>query len=156
MNVKRGFMLALVLLGLALPLSSVLGNVPSIPVVEITADGDDTLLNVEISHSSPSSSHYVDSVEVKVDNGDATAYEQDPQSSTRFTVELVLEGASPSKVEVRSHCTSHGWSAWKVLVLGEVGDEPEENGGEIPGFPAWSLALGLGVGLLLLWATRKS
>lgn len=153
---KRGFILTLVLLGFALPLSSVLGNVPSVLVVQPTVEGDDTLLSLEISHSSPSSSHYVDSVEVKVNDSDAASYEQDPQSSTRFSLEIVLEETSLSKVEVRSHCTSHGWSTWKVLVLGEVGDEPEERGGGIPGFPAGSLALGLGVGLLLMWVTRKS
>jgi hypothetical protein len=154
MNVKRGvIVLSLLLLGLTLPLSFVYGNVPSVLEVEATADGDDTVLGLEISHSSPSSGHYVDSVEVRVDDGAAVAYGQDPQSSTRFSVEIVLEDASPTKVEVRSHCTSHGWSGWRVLELGD--DEPEGNGGGIPGFPAGSLVLGLGVGLLLLWVTRK-
>ena len=154
MNAKRGIIvLSLVLLGLTLPLSFVYGNVPSVLEVEATADGDATVLGLEISHSSPSSGHYVDSVVVRVDDGDEVAYDQDPQSSTRFSVEIVLEDASPMKVEVRSHCINHGWSAWKVLGLGE--EEPEENGGGLPGFTAGSLVLGLGVGLLLLWVTRK-
>ncbi len=155
MNAKRGvIILSLVLLGLILPLNLVYGNVPSVQEVEATADGDDTVLNLETSHSSPSSGHYVDSVEVRVDDGDAVAYGQDPQSSTRFSVEIVLEDASPTKVEVRSHCISHGWGAWKVLELGD--GEPDENGGGIPGFPAGSLVLGLAAGLLLLWVTRKN
>ena len=154
MNVKRGIIISLVLLGLTLPLSFVYGNVPSVLEVEATADGDDTVLGIEISHSSPSSGHYVDSVEVRVDDGDAVAFDQDPQSSTRFSVEIVLEDASPMKVEVRVHCTSHGWSAWKVLGLGD--GEPDESGGGIPGFPVEALFLGLAVGLLLLWVTRKN
>lgn len=145
--------MSLVLLGLTLPLSFVYGNVPSVLEVEATADGDDMVLGLEVSHSSPSSGHYVDSVVVRVDDGDEVVYDQDPQSSTRFSVEIVLEDASPTKVEVRVHCTSHGWSAWRVLGLGE---EPEEKGGGIPGFPVESVVLGLAVGLLLLWATRKN
>jgi hypothetical protein len=75
MNVKRGvIVLSLLLLGLTLPLSFVYGNVPSVLEVEATADGDDTVLGLEISHSSPSSGHYVDSVEVRVDDGAAVAY----------------------------------------------------------------------------------
>ena len=154
MNVKRGIIISLVLLGLTLPLSFVYGNVPRVLEVEAMADGDDTVLGLDVSHSSPSSGHYVDSVEVRVDDGDAVAYGQDPQSSTRFSVEIVLEDASPTKVEVRSHCTSHGWSAWKVLGLGD--EEPDESGGGIPGFPVEASVLGLAVGLLLLWVTRKN
>ncbi len=145
--------MSLVLLGLTLPLSFVYGNVPSVLEVEATADGDDMVLGLEVSHSSPSSGHYVDSVVVRGDDGNEVVYDQDPQSSTRFSVEIVLEDASPTKVEVRVHCTSHGWSAWRVLGLGE---EPEEKGGGIPGFPVESVVLGLAVGLLLLWATRKN
>jgi len=154
MNVKRGIIISLVLLGLTLPLSFVYGNVPRVLEVEATADGDDTVLGLDVSHSSPSSGHYVDSVEVRVDDGDEVAYDQDPQSSTRFSVEIVLEDASPMKVEVRVHCTSHGWSAWKVLGLGD--EEPDESGGGIPGFPVEAIVLGLAVGLLLLWVTRKN
>ncbi len=154
MNVKRGIIISLVFLGLTLPLSFVYGNVPRVLEVEATADGDDTVLGLDVSHSSPSSGHYVDSVEVRVDDGDAVAYDQDPQSSTRFSVEIVLEDASPMKVEVRVHCISHGWSAWKVLGLGD--EEPDESGGGIPGFPVEAIVLGLAVGLLLLWVTRKN
>ena len=155
MNVKWSIViLSLVLLGLTLPLSFVYGNVPSVLEIEATADGDDTVLGLEFSHSSPSSSHYVDSVEVRVDDGEKMVYDQDPQSSTRFSVEIVLEDMSPAKVEVRSHCTSHGWSAWRVLELGD--EEPEEKGGGIPGFPAEALALGLAVGFLLLWVYKKN
>ncbi len=154
MNTKRIIILPLVLLGLILPLSFVYGNVPSVLDVEVTVDGDDAIINFEISHSSPSSSHYVDSVEVRADDGDEVAYNQDPQSSTRFSVEIVLKNTSLTKIEVRSHCTSHGWSAWKVLELGD--EEPEENGGGIPGFPAEALSIGLVVGLLLLWMFKKN
>jgi hypothetical protein len=153
MNAKRGIIISLVLLGLTLPLSFVHGNVPRVLEVEATADGDDTVLGIEISHSSPSSGHYVDS-EVRVDDGDEVAYDQDPQSSTRFSVEIVLEDASPTKVEVRVHCTNHGWSVWKVLGLGD--EEPDESGGGIPGFPVEAIVLGLAVGLLLLWGTKKN
>ena len=166
MNTKRIIILPLVLLNLILPLSFVYGNVPSVlrwrSVLEVgvTAEGEGAILNLEISHSSPSSSHYVDSVEVRVDNGDEVAYAQDPQSSSRFSVEIVLEDTSRrarmccARIEVRSHCTSHGWSAWKVLELGD--EEPEEKGGGIPGFPVEALSLGLVIGLFLLLMFKKN
>jgi desulfoferrodoxin (superoxide reductase-like protein) len=163
MNTKRGIIiLTLVLLRMTLPISFVYGNVPSVLEVESTADGSDTVLILEISHSSPSSNHYVDSVEVKADDGDNMVYDQDPQSSTRFSVEIVLEDTSPTKVEVRSHCTNHGWSTWKVLELEVEEPEPEpepeeepETPGEIPGFGFESILIGVVISMLVMFLMSR-
>ncbi|MFC1803259.1 hypothetical protein ACFL0D_04745 [Thermoproteota archaeon] len=154
MNMKRGIGILSLLLLRLIPLFVVYGNVPSFLEVEATARGDDIVLGLEISHSSPSMRHYVDSVEVRWDDGEEVTFKQDPQSSTKFSVKIILEDTSPTKIEVRSHCISHGWSAWRVLELQDK--ELEENGGGIPGFPAESLFLGIALGLLLLYMTSKN
>ena len=161
MNAKQGLIiLTLVLLRLTLPVSFVYGNVPSVLKIDSTADGLDIVLILEISHSSPSSSHYVDSLEVKVDDGNELAYDQDPQSSTRFSVEIFLRDMSPTKVKVRSHCTDHGWSTWKVLELEvealelEPEEEPETPGG-IPGFSIESSLIGVVFSIMVMWLMSR-
>lgn len=154
MNVKQGIIiLSIVLLHLTPPISFVYGNVPSVLEIDSTADKLNTVLILDVSHSSPSSSHYVDSVEVKVDDGDKVIYNQDPQSSTRFSVEIALEDTSPTKVEVRSHCTNHGWSVWKVLKLEAEEPEPEEEpdtSSGIPGFGFESVLIGVVLSMLVI------
>ena len=113
----------------------VYANVPEIVALETEAGGDGRVLTVTIRHSSPTSAHFVDKLEVKV--GDATQeVELNPESVVQFTetVNIALVG----DVQVRAHCTWHGWSSWATL--GEVEANPS---GGIPGFPILSIGIGL-------------
>ena len=133
----------IVFLGLLLVLSylapSVVtyANVPTVLSLEIVERGDDDVLVIEVSHSSPSSTHYIDSVEVEVGDQVYNIEDMGGQSSTIFTVELVLESPGEA-VRVRAHCNLHGWSQWT-----QVGEEPTDEGGGIPGFGYAAIFLGL-------------
>jgi desulfoferrodoxin (superoxide reductase-like protein) len=135
---KRTTLLGLVLFMLCLtPLVVVRGDVPTVISVEEVGRGDDNVLVIEIRHSSPSSSHYVDSFEVEVGEEVYTIEDLGGQSATVFTVEHVL-GSPDTVVRVRAHCNLHGWSQWTQL-----GEEPTDTGGGIPGFGYAAILIGL-------------
>ncbi|MFA9496620.1 MAG: hypothetical protein ACERKS_11970, partial [Candidatus Bathyarchaeota archaeon] len=59
----------------------------------------------------PSSSHYVETIEVRID-GEVYEIDLDPQTETVFEVEIMLEDVDLTFFEVRVKCISHGWSSW--------------------------------------------
>ena len=100
-------------------------NVPTIISVENTSrvsggystDEIAVYVKVTINHPGPSATHYIDWIEVHF-MGETKQYQQTPQSSDSFSVELfwtvVAEFQLSSKplAKVRAHCTVDGWSAW--------------------------------------------
>jgi desulfoferrodoxin (superoxide reductase-like protein) len=112
-------------------------NVPTVLSMEIETRGEDTVLIIEVAHSSPTSTHFVGTAEVEV--GDASLIHLDlvPQTSGTFTIEVELESLAES-IRARVSCTTHGWSSWRRFTT-----EDQDRGGGIPGFPVEAIALGL-------------
>ena len=119
-------------------------DVPS--VLQIGVVGDKTI--AEIRHNAPSSSHFVETVEVRI--GD-NVYEidLDPQTETVFEVDILFDDVDLTYFEVRAKCITHGWSNWTSFGV----EEPTDNGGGIPGFPLLSVLAGVAL-LMLLQRTR--
>ncbi len=115
-------------------ITSVRADKPSVLKIDVK----DALIVTEIRHGSPSSSHYIEKIEVKISDN---LYEVtlDPQSEVIFETEIVLEDLNLAAFEIRVRCTLHGWSNWKAY--GE--EAPTEEGGGIPGFPGISVLIGL-------------
>ena len=102
----------------------VYADVPGIVNVEPWIKGTETILNITIRHSSPTSSHYIDLIQVDID-GIVNDLNLDPQSANPFIVEYSLgELSGEPSVRVRSHCNLHGWGGWS-------------NPQTIPEFPSW-------------------
>ncbi|MFC1803617.1 hypothetical protein ACFL0D_06590 [Thermoproteota archaeon] len=113
-------------------------DIPMVINLDVTDTTDGRTLSITVRHNSPSNSHYVSELEVKVGE-DTTTIELDPQSGTVFTEETSI--ASTGDVQVRAYCTLHGWSGWM-----SPGEEPEpEPSGGIPGFPLLALGFGLAI-----------
>ena len=113
-------------------------DIPMVINLDVTDTADGRTLSITVRHNSPSNSHYVSELEVKVGE-DITTIELDPQSGTVFTEETSI--ASTGDVQVRAYCTLHGWSGWM-----SPGEEPEpEPSGGIPGFPLLALGFGLAI-----------
>ena len=69
-------------------------------------------LKVQIRHANPTSTHYIDRVELEVD-GHITPYTLEVQTTDPFTVELGLfKTPENSNIKARAHCTVHGWGTW--------------------------------------------
>jgi desulfoferrodoxin (superoxide reductase-like protein) len=146
----RTFLLGVLLvLSFLAPSAVIYANVPTVLSLEEVRRGNDDVLVIEVSHSSPSSTHYIDSVEVEVGEQIYTIEDLGEQSSTVITVEHVLESPGAA-VRVRAHCNLHGWSQWTQL-----GEEPADEGGGIPGFGDVAILIGLTAYLVAVSIRRQ-
>lgn len=120
-------------------------DVPTVVELELETRGEDTILMIQVRHSSPSGTHYVEVVEVELD-GTVEEIKLESQSSTTFSVEHSVD-SNVTDIRVRAHCTNHGWSQWKRVET----EEPTNGGGSIPGFPIESIIIGLALSAMVLW-----
>jgi hypothetical protein len=140
---KKAFItLFTVLLFLAslLSVTIVRADVPSVLQINVV----DSKIIVEIRHSSPSASHFVETVEVRI--GD-NVYEKDldPQSEVVFEIDILFDDLDLTYFEVRTKCITHGWSNWTSYGV----EEPTEDVEGIPGFPVLSVLAGVMLLMLL-------
>jgi desulfoferrodoxin (superoxide reductase-like protein) len=131
-----------------LPVMIGYANVPTVLSMEIETRGETIFLIMEVTHSSPTSTHFVATAEVEV--GDETVIHLDlvPQTSGTFTIEVELESIAES-IRARVDCTNHGWSSWKTLST-----DDKDNRGGIPGFPIEAAAVGFMAANFLLRRAR--
>jgi len=150
--------LTFICLAFYLVVAPVLAGVPSVLEAKMLEEDGELVLSLEMRHNSPSSMHYVDTVEVVIDGGTTRTYELASQSSTVFVVNITLGVFEASEVEVRVNCNLHGWSS--MVNVGVDDNETEETvgGSGIPGFPYGSVLLGvaISVGYLLYARGRRS
>lgn len=114
-------------------------------------EGNDTFLEVEVRHSSPTQTHYIDTVEVEIDGNVEKLTGLEPQTTTKFTTKYRLEEPGASRIRVRAHCTIHGWSQWRS----ESTEGNDTGGGGIPGFPYGSILLGMAFATVVTWWARR-
>ena len=90
----------------------VYADVPSILNVEPWISGTDTILNITVRHSAPTSSHYIDLIQVDID-GTVNDINLDSQSTNPFIEQYIMgELSGEPSVRVRAHCNLHGWASW--------------------------------------------
>jgi len=94
-----------------------LADVPSVLSIEAWTSETDTVLNITVTHSSPTSSHYVNKVEVDA-NGTIHDIDLTPQSTVMFVVQYDMgELTVEVSVQARAPCNLHGWSDWSSPVM---------------------------------------
>jgi hypothetical protein len=174
-------------------------DVPAILELSYEDKGGETFLVMKVRHRSPSSNHYVDQIQIKIgENTETIIFES--QTTVEFTERHKIDSTS-DEIQVRAHCTTHGWSTWKSAVLPSptptptpIGPTPsptsepspspspspspeptqspsptptpplpsptptpsptpEPRG--IPGFTTESIIIGLILGAILLWKTKR-
>jgi desulfoferrodoxin (superoxide reductase-like protein) len=106
----------------------VLADVPGVLSVDPWTDGTETILNITVKHFGPTSSHYIDTIQVDID-GTVENVNLDPQSTNPFVMQYSMgDMSNEPSVRVRAHCNLHGWGSWT---------EPQV----IPEFPSTLLML---------------
>ena len=111
-----GFLLVL-LTAMCFQFKPVLADVPAVVNIESWTSGSNTILNITVRHSSPTSSHYVNIVEIDID-GTVETVNLSSQSSATFVVQYNMGGEiDMPEVIARAHCTLHGWSNWSEPVV---------------------------------------
>jgi hypothetical protein len=117
---RRGKKSLFIMLFLALTMitgfriDSVLADVPTVESIEPWTSETDTILNITIRHSSPTTSHYVDKIDI---DGAVNNVPLTPQSTATFVVQYNMgEVVNTPIIQARAHCTFHGWSGWSESV----------------------------------------
>jgi hypothetical protein len=101
----------------AFQINLVSADIPDVNSVEPWTSGTDTILNITVRHASPTSSHYVDLVEVDIDENVEDIY-LGPQSTEIFLVQYNMgEVADTPTVQARAFCTFHGYGSWSQPVV---------------------------------------
>ena len=125
-------------------------NVPTVMSMEIETRGEDNFLILEVTHSSPTATHFVGTAEVEVGDESVIHLDLVPQTAGTFTIEVELESMAES-IRARVSCTTHGWSSWRALST-----DGQDRGGGIPGFPVEAVAAGIiAAGVLLRRALKR-
>lgn len=137
--VKRKIFL-LTLIMLMIGVKTVSANVPQVTNLVSVDESDGRSLTITVNHLNPSSTHYVNQLEVSV-GGNVQTVDLDPESSINFNETVKI--AATGDVKVRAHCTVHGWGSWATLQTAQT--TPSSG---IPGFPV----LGLFIGVVLFIA----
>ncbi len=138
----------LVLAASMLPVMIGYANVPTVLRMEIETRGEDSFLIMEVTHSSPTSTHFVGTAEVEVGEESFIHLDLVAQTAGTFTIEVELEAVAEI-IRARVSCTTHGWSSWRRL-------STNGQGGGIPGFPVEAAAAGiLAAGLMLRRALKR-
>lgn len=124
---RAAFLTVISILALSSFVVGAKANIPGAPLVQSSYPSNGRI-RVTITHSNPSSIHYVDLVEVNID-GQVKTFALQPQTNNTFTVELNLGPIQGMpQVMARAHCTIHGWSAWSYKI-------------SIPEFPTTAITL---------------
>ena len=131
------------------PVIFIYANVPTLLSLELETRGEATFLLLEVSHSNPTSTHFVSTAEIEV--GDKSVIHLDLVSQTEktFTIEVELESKTEG-IRARVSCTNHGWSSWRAF-----SEDSNGKGGGIPGFSIGAVTAGIFAVGLLLWHSRK-
>ena len=117
LNARKQVLTYAILLILIITLSaaSSLADVPTVVQLTSKQEGTNTVLVLNIRHANPSQSHYVDTVEIEI-NEKLTRLTLDSQNDQTFKYEYnagTLD--SSASIMARVRCTLHGWSDWTNL-----------------------------------------
>jgi desulfoferrodoxin (superoxide reductase-like protein) len=94
--------------------SPVKADVPTLLNIEPWISGTETILNITVRHFAPTSSHYIDIIQVDV-NGTVNDVNLNSQSINPFSVQYNMgELISEPSVRIRAHCNLHGWGGWSA------------------------------------------
>ena len=117
---KTVYLLVLLLittLTLGTEIVRVKADIPDVLSIISWTSGGDTILNITIRHALPSSSHYINQVEVDKD-GSVQVINLTPQSTDNFMIQHNLGiVAGTANVRARAHCVVHGWGSWSLSVV---------------------------------------
>ncbi len=92
-------------------INPVLGDVPTVENIEPWAIGTETILNITIRHSNPTTSHYVNNVQVDIDGAvQNVGLPSTPiQSAPTFVMQFNMgELTTTPTVEAKANCNLHG------------------------------------------------
>ncbi len=142
----------LLVLGIMFPSVSVTAHSPANMILEY--DSDERKLSVTITHTvTDPTTHYIESVEIKVDGTvvETKTYANQPSTSS-FTYEYDLSINDGSTVEVTAICNIAG-SIKRMITVGDSSDDSLNGETTIPGYPIIGIIICIS-GIMLISLTK--
>jgi len=149
---KRIAIAVLFILTLFLPVDVVHANVPSVINITRRTENGNTLVDVKVSHSDPSTSHYIAQINLDLDGTTKPFTNLSKATTTEATYTLNIGQINPKTVKAQAICVIHGPGDWftESATGGSTGGS--YSGGGIPSYPTESIVVGaiLAVAIILL------
>jgi desulfoferrodoxin (superoxide reductase-like protein) len=146
---KRVFLVLLLTVLLSFPNIVVQANVPSVISITRRTVGSNLIIDVKVSHSDPSSSHYIAQINLDLDGASRSFTGFTPATTVEATYSCNITSINPKAVKAQAVCNVHGAGAF--YTEGGTG-----SGGGIPAYPNEAIALGiLAITVILMNATKK-
>ena len=128
---------------LIIPAAVVYGNVPTILTVIRRTEGSNTLVDVRVSHTDPTTSHYISQISLDLD-GAIKSFTDLPKATTvEATYTLNLGTNNLKTIKAQAVCIIHGPSSW--FTEGGTGNTggSTQSGGGIPSYPTEAIIAGI-------------
>jgi hypothetical protein len=132
---KLGAVSILVLV-LSLPAAFVYANVPSVLGIIRRTEGSNTIIDVKVSHTSPSTTHYIASITLDLDGTQKTFTDLTKATTNEATYSLNIGSVNPKIIKAQATCILHGPS--NVFTENAT---PGTTGG-IPSYPLETVVIG--------------
>ena len=145
---KRIFLALLLVVLLSSPNIVVHANVPSVMSITRRTVGSNTIIDVKVSDSDPSSSHYISQINLDLDGTTKSFTDFTKATTIEATYSCNITSTNPKTVKAQAVCIIHGAGAFYT--------EGGTGGGGIPAYPCESIILGvLTITTILLTSTKK-
>ena len=128
---------------LVIPAAMVYANVPTIITITRRTDGGNTIVDVKVSHTDSTTSHYISQVSLDLD-GTIKSFIDLPKATTvEATYILNIGTTSPKTIKAQAVCNIHGPSSW--FTEGGTGNTGGSvpSGGSIPSYPTEAIIAGI-------------
>ncbi len=109
---KTGIALVLLLATLAIPVATVLADVPAVLSITRRTEGGNTLIDVRVNHNGPTTNHYISQIVLDTD-GTIRTFPGLPKATTaQATYTLNIGSSNPASIKAQATCNIHGPSTW--------------------------------------------
>jgi desulfoferrodoxin (superoxide reductase-like protein) len=144
-------LLALLAITLILPSVAVFADVPSVISIIRRTENGKTIIDVKVSHSNPSSSHFISQINIDLD-GVSKIFTDLPKATTsEATFSLDIGTANPKTIKAQAVCNLHGPGSFFV----EGASTGGSGGGGIPSYPIEGTFVGILLALTILLIIKR-
>jgi desulfoferrodoxin (superoxide reductase-like protein) len=138
MSTKNSLLILLILLTLTIPAATVHANIPTVLSITRRTDSGNTLIDVVVNHSDPTTNHYISQINLDLDGTTQNFKDLPKPTTTQYTFTLNIGSANPKTIKAQAVCNLHGPSSWYT-----EGAAVTTSGGGIPGYPLEAVAAGI-------------
>jgi desulfoferrodoxin (superoxide reductase-like protein) len=136
---------------LILPSVAVFADVPSVISIIRRTENGKTIIDVKVSHSNPSSSHFISQINIDLD-GVSKVFTDLPKATTsEATFSLDLGTANPKTIKAQAVCILHGPGSFFV----EGASTGGSGGRGIPSYPIEGTFVGILLALTILLIIKR-